>query len=462
MSKMNSSSLVIAKFGGTSVADFDAMIRCVKIVKANSACRLVVTSAPAGITDLLVNLATGHLSKQQIANVLNDISKIANSIIEQITPDPELTDKLNNLLSDVSALAGEAELPSRLDLKDQLLSFGERIASLLLTSCFQMEGITAQEFDVRDVMATDGNFGAANPDLDKLASKCQQYLAPQLHAHVLITQGFIGKTDNGQTTTLGRGGSDYSAALLSEALKASRCEIWTDVAGVFSTDPRIVNKAYALSELSYDEAAEMANFGAKVLHPATLAPTLRHDIPVFVGSTQKPEQGGTTIVRNCQQEPTFRAITRRREQKLITLHTPKLERSAQFIGKVFAILDKHGLSIDLITTSETFIALTLNAPVDSNLQEGTDLALTELRQICIVETTPQLDLITIVGNNLHSQEGGPGKIFEVLEDVRVRMICYGANPHNISFLVDEYCSTAVIQQLHGHLLENIRATETSL
>lgn len=453
---MEGNYLIIAKFGGTSVANFEAMQNCVKIVTQNPHCRLVVTSAPAGITNHLVELGKTPMPEEDKEVILDRVKQQVFDIHEQLKDKESVRKKLDALFTGMQKVVYADGINESPMLQDELLSFGERLASVLLTACFVEADVKAQEFDVRQIMVTDDNFGSATPDIEQLAEKSEKELKPLLTEYVLITQGFIGKTAWGDTTTLGRGGSDYTAALLSEALSASRCEIWTDVAGVFSTDPRIDDKAYPIAELSYDEAAEMANFGAKVLHPATLAPTLRNDIPVFVGSTRVPEQGGTTIVRDCQFEPTFRAITRRKEQQLVTLHTPKMDRSSQFIGQVFSILDQFGLSIDLITTSETFISLTFNAWHATNLALASSRALEELAKICIVDVTPNLDLITIVGNNLHAKHGGAGKIFEVLETVRIRMISYGANPHNISFLVDEEASTGVIRELHQHLLaENL-------
>lgn len=450
---MDQSSLVIAKFGGTSVANYQAMQNCVRIVSQNPDCKLVVTSAPAGITNHLVELGKTSMSGEDKEVILERIEQQIFDIFEQLRDKDSVKPKMDSLFAGIQKVVYADGINESPMLQDELLSFGERLASLLLTACFNDSGVKAQEFDVRQVMLTDDNFGSAAPDIEQLAIKAKKDMAPLLEGQILVTQGFIGKTAWGDTTTLGRGGSDYTAALLSEALSAKRCEIWTDVAGVFSTDPRIDERAYPIAELSYDEAAEMANFGAKVLHPATLSPTLRHNIPVFVGSTRTPELGGTTIVKDCQFEPTFRAITRRKEQQLVTLHTPKMERTTQFIGKVFNILDQFGLSIDLITTSETFISLTFNAWHATNLAQASSRALAELEKICIVDVSPNLDLITIVGNKLHAKQGGAGKIFEVLENVRIRMISYGANPHNISFLVDEEASTEVIKELHQHLLE---------
>lgn len=452
MSKVRTEDLAIAKFGGTSVADFEAMTRCVSIIKQRHSSCIVVSSAPAGITNHLVELGTGLLGNEAIREVLAHIRKTTDNILERLSAVKVVQSDVEQLLQDIEQLAYHDKLAESPALKDELLSFGERLATVMLTAIFQENDVNAVEFDVRDVLTTDDTFGAANPELDALESHCSEKLVTLVKEHIVVTQGFIGKTPWGDTTTLGRGGSDYTAALLAEALGAKICEIWTDVAGVYSTDPRIVSDAYALPELSYDEAAEMANFGAKVLHPATLAPTLRQDIPVFVGSTKTPEAGGTTIVRDCQQEPTFRAISRRRGQQLITLHTPKMERSTQFIGRVFHILDEHGLSIDLITTSETYISLTFDNYEGNGQTQRSLKALEALRAICIVDVSPELDLITVVGNNLDAKSGGAGRVFEVLDNIKVRMICYGANPHNISFLVENTTSTAVIQKLHKHLL----------
>lgn len=445
-------SLVISKFGGTSVKNFKSMQNCVNLVMRNRACKVVVTSAPSGITNNLVALGNGGLTHQQRIEIFQQIEQQLHEILALLVDTNGLiSDRLSIMLNDMRELAIDPELNISPEKQDWLLSYGERFASLLLTQCFIEKGVNAVEFDIREILLTDENHGSATPNTAALGLLAKDLLKPKLENKLVITQGFLGKTESGKTTTLGRGGSDYTAALLSEALDAEKCEIWTDVAGVYSTDPRIVSEAFPLPELSYDEAAEMANFGAKVLHPATLAPTLRAGIPVFVGSTKEPEKGGTTIVQDCEQEPHYRAITRRREQKLVTLQTPKLLRTNQFIGKVFSVLDRFGLSVDLITTSETSISLTLNAGDQTNLASASKGALSELSQMCDVEITSGLDLITIVGNKLHQNNGVTSKIFALLEDVSLRMISYGANPHNISFLLDASDSESTIKKLHSGL-----------
>ena len=296
----------------------------------------------------------------------------------------------------------------------------------------------AENFDVRNVLRTDSEFGQAVPNLEQIGIAAKQLMLPSLIDTVLVTQGFVGSDPEGNTTTLGRGGSDFTAALLAEALHAQTCEIWTDVIGVYTTDPRITDAARPLPELSFEEAAEMATFGAKVLHPATMEPALRQDIKVFVGSSREPEKGGTWIVRDCVTEPSYRAITRRKEQVMVTVKTPKMMYAQGFLQKVFTIIAEHKLSVDLITTSEISVSFTLDNPANSVLERL---------------NFENYDLVTVVGNNMHSAAGVSSKIFAAVADYNLRMICYGANPHNLSLLVNDSDSKDVVCALHRALFE---------
>lgn len=443
--------LIVAKFGGTSVATYQAMQNCLAIITQHTVPVVTVLSAPAGVTNHLVALGAEALTDSERQDIIGQIHEKVAAIANQCQEADKLSKSIQQLIAELTEIASHPSAQFNADIKDELLSFGERFSTLLFTQMLIESGREAVNFDVRNIMYTDDDFGQAAPDIDKLKQNAEQLLRPHLGKHFVVTQGFIGRAPNGKTTTLGRGGSDYTAALLAEALMAERCDIWTDVPGVFTTDPRLVEQAFPLHELSYDEAAEMANFGAKVLHPATLAPTLRNNIPVFVGSSRHPEQGGTLIVKDCQEEPPFRAITRRREQDLVTLQTPKMLRVSKFIGHVFSILDKHGLSIDLITTSETSISLTFNDPENTTLARVNQKAIDDLKVICDVQIEEGLDLITLVGNKLHESSGVSSTIFSALESFRIRMICYGANPHNISFLIAKEDSEAAIQVLHKAL-----------
>jgi aspartate kinase len=271
---------------------------------------------------------------------------------------------------------------------------------------------------------------------------------------VVITQGFIGSDDAGNTTTLGRGGSDYSAALIAEAVKAAGLEIWTDVPGIYTTDPRIAAKARPIPEISFSEASEMANFGAKILHPSTLLPALRHQIPVFVGSSKLPEQGGTWIKKEVASAPLFRALALRCNQTMVTLRSPNMFHTYGFLSEVFQILAKHKISVDLITTSEVSVSLTLDQTnTAGGAPELPEQAQRELEELCIVEVEQNLCLVALIGNNMSGCKGYTKKVFNALEDFNLRMICYGASPHNLCFLIRSSDSRRAVQKLHTDLFE---------
>lgn len=446
-------SLTIAKFGGTSVANYAAMQNCARIVQANPDTRIVVVSAQAGVTNYLVSLAHNALTQEQIEQTCQAIIAIEMAIVDELKQRQHVEAKLNDLFDELRSLAFHEELLHRHDLKDQLLSMGERMSSLLFAEVLAEMGETSMNFDVRKVLRTNSDFGAATPDLAAIELLANQLLAKEIDQHTIVTQGFVGADAEGRTTTLGRGGSDFTAALLAEALDAQACEIWTDVTGVYTTDPRITDAARPLPELSFEEAAEMATFGAKVLHPATMEPAIRKDIKVFVGSSKEPEKGGTWIMRDCEHEPPYRAITRRKEQVMVTVKTPKMMYAQGFLQQVFAIIAKHKLSVDLVTTSEISVSFTLDNPANSVAQRLNKETIAELESICDVTVEEGFDLVTVVGNNMQSGAGITSRIFESVAEFTLRMICFGANPHNMSFLVDEKDSTAVVRQLHQSLFE---------
>ena len=447
------SALNVAKFGGTSVATYETMCNCAKIIKSNENTRVVVVSASAGITNHLVALANTALTSQQIEEIVEKIKVIELAIVDKLKKPEQVSDKLNVLLVELTELAKHEEINFRDDLKDALVSMGERMSSLLFSAVLREFGVPASNFDVRKVLRTDSLFTQAAPDLPMIRQLSQSLLLPELDSSVIVTQGFVGADEQGRTTTLGRGGSDFTAALLAEALDAQTCEIWTDVIGVYTTDPRITDKARPLPELSFEEAAEMATFGAKVLHPATMEPALRQDIRVFVGSSREPEKGGTWIVRDCEHEPAYRAITRRKDQVMVTVKTPQMMYAQGFLQRVFTIIAKHNLSVDLVTTSEISVSFTLDNPPNSISERINKETLAELSTICDVTIEQGYDVVTVVGNNMHSSAGVSSKIFEAVTDFNLRMICFGANPHNLSFVVSNSDSEDVVKVLHKALFE---------
>ncbi|WP_371195697.1 lysine-sensitive aspartokinase 3 [Glaciecola sp. SC05] len=445
--------LNVAKFGGTSVANYAAINNCANIVINNPNTRLVVVSAAAGVTNHLVLLANTALTSQQIAELIENIRKIQFAILNELKNPSEVEDKLFSLLDELESYARHEEINFRDDLKDALVSMGERMSSLLVSAIVREHGAKVINFDVRKVLRTDDRYTEATPNLEMIAQLSQQLLLPELEHAIVVTQGFVGADDSGRTTTLGRGGSDFTAALLAEALGAQTCEIWTDVIGVYTTDPRITDRARPLPELSFEEAAEMATFGAKVLHPATMEPALRQNIKVFVGSSKEPSKGGTWIVRDCEHEPAFRAITRRKDQVLVTVKTPKMMYAQGFVAQVFEIIAKHKLSVDLITTSEIAVSFTLDNPPNSMSEKMNKETLLELSSICDVKVERDFDAVTVVGNNMHSVAGVSSQIFAAIADFNLRMICFGANVHNLSFVVDKNDSENVVKVLHAALFE---------
>ncbi len=448
-----SNALTIAKFGGTSVANYAAMQNCAKIVAGNPATRIVVVSAAAGVTNYLVSLAHTPMTQEQINDTVQSIIDIELAILNALNDKANIEPKLNELLDELRSLASHEEILHRNDLKDQLLSMGERMSSLMFSAVLAEQNVQTLNFDVRKVLRTDSEFGEAAPQLDAIAENAQKLLKPEIANAIVVTQGFVGADEEGRTTTLGRGGSDFTAALLAEGLGADVCEIWTDVTGVYTTDPRITPAAHPLPELSFEEAAEMATFGAKVLHPATMEPAVRKDIKVFVGSSKEPEKGGTWIVRDCEHEPSFRAITRRKEQVMVTVKTPKMMYAQGFLQQVFAIIAKHKLSVDLVTTSEISVSFTLDNPANSVAQRLNRETIAELETICDVKVEHGFDLVTVVGNHMQTGKGVSSRIFAAVSDYNLRMICFGANPHNISFLVNESDSTEIVKVLHSELFE---------
>ena len=447
-------SFVVAKFGGTSVADYAAMNRSADVVLADANTRLVVLSASAGVTNLLVSLSEGLEATERFVK-LDALRKIQFDILERLQNPNVIREEVERLLENITTLAEAASLATSTALTDELVSHGELMSTLLFVEIMRERNVQAQWFDVRKVMRTSDRFGRAEPDVEMLAELTNLQLAPRLAEGMVVTQGFIGSEAKGRTTTLGRGGSDYTAALLGEALHATRVDIWTDVPGIYTTDPRVVSAAKRIDVIAFEEAAEMATFGAKVLHPATLLPAVRSDIPVFVGSSKDPKAGGTLVCKKTENPPLFRALALRRRQTLVTLHSHNMLHSRGFLAEVFGILARHNISVDLITTSEVSIALTLDTTGSTSTGDTllTQSLLIELSELCRVEVEENLALVAIIGNKLSRACGVGKEVFGVLDPFNIRMICYGASSYNLCFLVPADQAEQVVQKLHQNLFE---------
>lgn len=444
---------VVSKFGGTSMGDADCMKRSAKVALDQGA-KIVVVSATSGTTNDLIELAkTSEKSTWDNAQVI--LSKIKVRHLK-LSRDLDLTndkvDLLNNLFEELESMCRGIHLLKDCSLKalDSIQSIGERLSSILFNEAMNLvlkqngKATTSLLFDCRKVVITDDQFSKARPMTAEIIKACERELSFLKHSdQMIVTQGFIGCTQNGMTTTLGRGGSDYSAAIFAEGVGADILEIWTDVAGIATTDPRIYKNAKSIPEISFKEASELATFGAKVLHPATLLPAIRSKIPVFVGSSFNPEQGGTWVKESASETPLVRALAKRSKQVLVTLSTPEMLYSHGFLFQIFKVFNDHKVSIDAITTSEISVSMTLD---DSTLLNKK--LLEDLRLIADVQVEEELCLVSLIGNNINHTPGLSKKIFETIPDINVRMICLGASKHNFCFLVHESASNEVITRLH--------------
>ena len=449
------SHLSVAKFGGSSVANYPAMQACAKIVIADPNTRVVVLSASAGVTNLLVALANG-CEEPERSKLLGEVRQIQENILNELKDDSAVRPKIEALLDNITSLAEAANLATSLALTDELISHGEMMSSLIFVEILREFHAQSTWLDVRQIVATNSHFGRAAPNDEQTRANSDRILKPLIdRGELVITQGFIGRDEQGQTTTLGRGGSDYSAALLAEVLDAEDVLIWTDVAGIYTTDPRIVPNAQRIDTMSFSEAAEMATFGAKVLHPATLLPAVRSNIPVYVGSSKAPQDGGTWVTRDPQPRPTFRAIALRRDQTLLTLSSLNMLHAQGFLANIFTILAKHKISVDTITTSEVSVAITLDktGSASSGATLLSNELIRELSEFCTVKVDTGLSLIALIGNALHTTSGTAKRIFDTLEAYNIRMISYGASTNNVCLLADSDKADEIVRALHKSLFE---------
>lgn len=436
--------MIVSKFGGTSVGTFEAMQHSASIVAANTDRKLIVISATAGTTNDLVALENPLLDSTSKEALLLEIENRHFSIIDQCKEKENLE---KNFRVQLSHLRNHLELPERdKKWKDTLYAFGELMSTRIFVGVLKENGVDAEWLDAREVLTTDSTFGNASPDVHKTRNRAEELINPET---IYLTQGFIGRDEFGNTTTLGRGGSDYSAALFAEAVKAGVVEIWTDVAGVYTTDPRIVSEARPISEITFDEAAELSVFGGKVLHPATLKPAIRGGVSVRVASSRQPDLPGTLIVNKAQEEPVVRAISLRKDQTLLTVRSLEMLHQHGFLAKLFSVLADHKISVDLVTTSEVSVSLTLDtAHKASNKVDLTEDILNELREFCEVEVERDLSLVALIGNKMDSTSGISGTLFGLLNNYNIRLVCHGASPNNVCFLVKEGTGEEIVQLIH--------------
>jgi aspartate kinase len=445
------SQIIVSKFGGSSMKDHEAMLRSAKISMEQKT-TITLVSATHGTTDQLHTLIECAIAGNwnQCEKTLFTLREKHFDILQQLTNDNLVGEKLRELIDNLETLTRGIFLMNECSekAKDRVVSFGERLSSLLFTEALKMtwKDQKVEYFDSREILKTDSNFGKAKPNLSKIRQACIERFKTN-GSISYVGQGYIGSDNEGTTTTLGRGGSDYSAALFAEGVKANVLEIWTDVAGIATTDPRICKNTKAINEISYDEASEMAQYGAKILHPTTLVPAMRASIPVFVGSSYERDEQGTWIKENVDNKPLIRAIAKRNNQGLLTIKTPKMLNAFGFMGNIFDIFKAHEVSVDCVTTSEISVAVS----VDEETLKNKEL-INDLENIGEVVTEFGFALVSLIGNQMFEQPGLAKRIFSSIEDINVRMLCLGASAYNFNILVKQNDGDRAIQNLHSEFI----------
>jgi len=446
-------SLVVMKFGGTSVEDPEAIRRTAAIVAgrvAKGKQTVVVVSAMAKVTDMLLRAAataaqgdrTGALAlssrlRSRHRDTAAALVKNSAALVSQID---EKFDSLDEILRGLSAIL---ELTPRIS--DLIVSYGERFSSRIVAAAFREQGIHAAHIDAREVVITDSQFQKAIPQDALIEKRSQEKLVPLLAAgQVPVMGGFIASNEAGITTTLGRGGSDFTAALIGGALQAEAIEIWTDVDGIMTADPRVCPDALRVKVISFEEAAELAYFGAKVLHPATILPAVKKNIPVLVLNSRNASCEGTRIISlppHCKSP--FKSIAVKKKLSIIDVVASRMLMTHGYMKSIFDIFDKHQCPVDMVSTSEVSVSLT----VDSN--DKLPLIAADLGQLADVKYEGRKALVCLVGDDIRGRNGMAGQVFTAVSHINVRMISQGASEINMSFMIDEDDADEAVRSLHA-------------
>ena len=448
--------LVVMKFGGTSVEDARAMERTAAIVagrRRRGMRAVVVVSAMAKVTDQLLAAAAAagrgdKLTAMGAAARLR--TRHVDTAAQLIHGDRFAAlrsglsgefDALDDLLRGIAAVG---ELTPRTN--DLVVSFGERMSSRMVAEVFAERGLEGVHVDARTCVITDANYGRAVPQEAAIERRLAEVVLPLVEAgRTPVMGGFIGSTAEGVTTTLGRGGSDYTAALVGGGMRAGAIEIWTDVNGIMTTDPRICPDALRVKTISFEEAAELAYFGAKVLHPATILPAVQKSIPVWVLNSRDAANEGTKITATAPHcETPFKSIAAKKRLTIIDVVASRMLMSHGYLKAVFDVFDKYKCAIDMVSTSEVSISVT----VDSN--ERLPEICEELGRIADVKYEGRKALICLVGENIRGRSGIAGEVFTAVRHVNLRMISQGASEINMSFMIDEEDVEEAVRSLHRH------------
>jgi aspartate kinase len=449
-------SLVVMKFGGTSVEDPAAIGRTAAIVAGRVSMGkqpVVVVSAMAKVTDQLISAAraastgdrTGALaiSSRLRSRHLDTACALVKDPAEAAALTRVVDEKFNALDEVLRGLAAILELTPRIS--DLIVSYGERISSRIVAAAFREQGINAAHVDAREIIITDSQFQKAIPQDSAIERRAHEKLLPlTAEGKVPVMGGFIASNEAGLTTTLGRGGSDFTGALVGGAVSAEAIEIWTDVDGIMTADPRICPDALRVKVISFEEAAELAYFGAKVLHPATILPAVKKNIPVLVLNSRNASCEGTRIISlapHCQTP--FKSISVKKKLSIIDVVASRMLMTHGYLRQIFEIFDKHQCPVDMVSTSEVSVSVT----VDSN--DKLPAIVSDLEKLADVKLEGKKALVCMVGEDIRGQNGIAAQVFNAVRHVNVRMISQGASEINMSFMIEEDDADEALRSLHA-------------
>ncbi len=456
--------MIVMKFGGTSVEDAHAMNTVIDVVSRERQRQpVVVVSAIAGATNTLLGAAElavqGKLDEasaglhgllERHVLILENLIDTRSTVQQLILEIRRRFEELKNLCQGIAILG---ELTNRS--LDAIASVGERLSSLILADAMKERGLPAILLDARSIMITDDRFTNALPLFNHIEEKVKSLLLPHTQSNsVVVTQGFIGSTAKGITTTLGRGGSDYTAAIFGSVLNAEEIQIWTDVDGVLTADPRIVPTSKKLRILSFREASELAYFGAKVLHPSTILPAVKKNIPVVVLNSKRPQASGTQIVANPpKSNVAVKAIASKKGITVINIQSMRMLMAYGFLESIFSVFSRHKTSVDLVSTSEVAVSLTID---NTTRLEQIVADLEEFAEVVVYE---QKAIVCIVGEQMHSTAGVADRIFRALGDINAIMISQGASEINMSLVINETDMNEAVRRLHHEFFEPVPEVE---
>jgi aspartate kinase len=454
--------MIVMKFGGTSVESAAAIERVAAIVKARSARRpIVVVSAMGKTTNRLLALAAAAIEghRAEYIRQIHDLRDFHSREARQVVPladraelDRMLDDHFQELTELVKGLAVLGELTPRSI--DAISSYGERLSSYIVTLAFRHFGMLAAHLDSRDLIVTDRRHTQAAPIYPRTYARLAAAVPPLAEGQnkVVVMGGFIAATEDGVTTTLGRGGSDFTASIVGAGIGAEEIQIWTDVDGMLTADPTILPGGHRVKTISFAEAEELAYFGAKVLHPATVLPAVEKNIPVLILNSRRPEISGTRIVSDAVPcGNVVKSIACKRHITLVNVHSTRMLMAHGFLRRIFEVFDRHETAVDMVSTSEVSVSLTIDNT--KSLERICD----ELRGFSEVSVEGGQTIVCLVGDNIRYTPGVAMRVFSALDGINIRMISQGASLLNLSFVVAEADLPRSVEALHREFFSQLDA-----